>query len=61
MNAVMEALPGRLADRADATLEEQCSWWYEEVWGGGEYGDDESGAHPTRVDPEKKVAEGTGA
>jgi transposase len=26
-NALMEALPGRLADRADATLEEQCSWW----------------------------------
>ncbi|MDP9270022.1 MAG: hypothetical protein M3P14_03465 [Chloroflexota bacterium] len=27
MDAVMEALPERLADRADATLEEQCSWW----------------------------------
>ena len=27
MNAVMEALPERLAERADATLEEQCSWW----------------------------------
>ena len=30
MNAVMEALPARLADRADATLEEQCSWWHEQ-------------------------------
>lgn len=29
MRALMEALPGRLADRADATLEEQCSWWQE--------------------------------
>jgi transposase len=26
-NALMEALPARLADRADATLEEHCSWW----------------------------------
>jgi len=26
-NALLEALPARLADRADATLEEQCSWW----------------------------------
>lgn len=26
-NAVMAALPERLADRADATLDEQCSWW----------------------------------
>ena len=26
-NAVIEALPARLADRADATLAEQCSWW----------------------------------
>ena len=25
--ALLEALPERLADRADATLEEQCSWW----------------------------------
>jgi transposase len=28
-NALMEALPERLADRADATLEEHCSWWHE--------------------------------
>ena len=27
--ALMEALPGRLADRADATLAEHCSWWRE--------------------------------
>jgi|SRR5690348_2140740 transposase len=27
--ALLEALPGRLAERADATLEEQCSWWHE--------------------------------
>lgn len=26
-NALMEALPERLADRADATLEEHCAWW----------------------------------
>jgi transposase len=25
--ALMAALPARLAGRADATLEEQCSWW----------------------------------
>ena len=25
--ALMEALPARLAEHADATLEEQCSWW----------------------------------
>jgi transposase len=30
MQAVMEALPARLADRADATLAEQCSWWHEQ-------------------------------
>jgi transposase len=29
MQAVMEALPARLAERADATLAEQCSWWSE--------------------------------
>ena len=29
MNAVLDALPARLAERADATLEEQCSWWHE--------------------------------
>src|SRR5688500_82332 len=28
-NALMAALPERLADRADATLEEHCSWWVE--------------------------------
>ena len=26
-NALLDALPGRLADHADATLAEQCSWW----------------------------------
>jgi transposase len=25
--ALLEALPARLATHADATLEEQCSWW----------------------------------
>jgi transposase len=29
MGALMDALPGRLAERADATLDEQCAWWYE--------------------------------
>ena len=29
MNALLDALPARLAERADATLEEQCSWWRE--------------------------------
>jgi transposase len=28
-NALLEALPERLAERADATLEEQCAWWRE--------------------------------
>jgi transposase len=28
-DALLEALPGRLAERADATLEEHCSWWHE--------------------------------
>jgi transposase len=27
--AVMESLPERLAEHADATLEEHCSWWQE--------------------------------
>ena len=27
--ALMAALPERLADRADATLNEQCHWWQE--------------------------------
>ncbi len=26
-DAVMAALPERLAERSDATLEEQCAWW----------------------------------
>jgi len=26
-NALMEALPERLAARVDATLEENCTWW----------------------------------
>jgi transposase len=26
-NALLAALPERLAEHADATLEEQCSWW----------------------------------
>ena len=29
MNALLDALPGRLAERADATLEERWSWWHE--------------------------------
>lgn len=28
-NALVAALPGRLAERADATLAEHCSWWRE--------------------------------
>lgn len=28
LNAVIKALPGRLVERADATLAEQCSWWH---------------------------------
>jgi transposase len=28
-NALVEALPARLADCADATLEEHCAWWRE--------------------------------
>src|SRR6266567_384941 len=28
-NALVDALPARLADQADATLEEHCSWWRE--------------------------------
>ena len=28
-SALMSALPERLAEHADATLEEQCSWWRE--------------------------------
>ena len=26
-NALLDALPDRLAARADATLDEQCAWW----------------------------------
>jgi transposase len=28
-DALLEALPARLAEQADATLEEHCSWWRE--------------------------------
>jgi transposase len=28
-DALLEALPARLAERADATLEQHCSWWQE--------------------------------
>ena len=28
-DALLEALPARLAEHADATLEEQCAWWRE--------------------------------
>jgi transposase len=27
-DALLEALPARLAEYGDATLEEQCSWWW---------------------------------
>lgn len=30
-DALLEALPARLAEHADATLEEQCSWWEEQA------------------------------
>jgi transposase len=30
MDALVAALPGRLATHADATLAEQCSWWHAE-------------------------------
>ncbi len=29
-DALLEALPVRLAEQADATLEEHCSWWHEQ-------------------------------
>jgi transposase len=29
LGALLDALPGRLSERADATLDEQCTWWYE--------------------------------
>jgi transposase len=28
-DALMEALPARLAEHADATLEQHCTWWQE--------------------------------
>ena len=28
LGALIDALPERLAERADATLEEQCTWWH---------------------------------
>jgi transposase len=28
-DALLEALPARLVEQADATLEEHCSWWHE--------------------------------
>ena len=28
-DALLEALPARLAEQADATLEQHCSWWQE--------------------------------
>jgi|SRR3954452_1735074 transposase len=28
-DALLEALPSRLAEQSDATLEEHCSWWHE--------------------------------
>ena len=31
--ALLEALPTRLAEQADATLEEHCSWWRERAGG----------------------------
>jgi transposase len=32
-DALLEALPARLAEHADATLEEHCSWWRETTTG----------------------------
>src|SRR5918995_4989965 len=29
-DALLEALPARLTEQADATLEEHCSWWHEQ-------------------------------
>jgi transposase len=29
LGALVDVLPKRLAERADATLEEQCTWWHE--------------------------------
>ena len=32
-DALLEALPARLAEHADATLEQHCSWWQERTGG----------------------------
>ena len=32
-DALLEALPARLAEQADATLEQHCSWWLERTGG----------------------------
>ena len=32
-DALLEALPARLAEHADATLEQHCSWWRERSGG----------------------------
>ena len=32
-DALVAALPARLAEQADATLEEHCSWWHEQSGG----------------------------
>jgi len=32
-DALLEALPARLAEQADATLEQHCSWWRERTGG----------------------------
>ena len=32
-DALLEALPARLAEQADATLEQHCSWWQERTGG----------------------------
>lgn len=32
-DALLEALPARLAEHADATLEEHCTWWRETAKG----------------------------
>ena len=52
--ALMAALPARLAQRADATLTEQCAWWREHSGGAGQHRDDESRHRAAGVDPGKK-------
>jgi transposase len=54
MNALMEALPGRLAERADADLGGAVLLVAGGVRGGGEHRDDESGTHAAGLDPGKK-------